>query len=334
MTSKWSSLSRASVALVAASFLCFGSVRAAEKARETTEHILRSDSLTVRVMDPDNPERYNRGPRFSPLAAVLQVSLDGREFLHCPESHDPLREGAGLFGEFDILSEGGPPGFREARIGEGFVKIGVGVLEKEGENYDFFAQAKVLERAATTVEWSDSRASFRQTCRGINGYRYSLEADIVVNGSQLTLRWNLSNQGAKAFGTEHYVHNFFSFDRKPVGPGYQVRFSQPIAPILEHGSDREGVTWTDREISFEATIKNHVNILLNKGEEGGAMIKTSQRENGQEIAVDSSAPVARTFIHATSRYLCPEQFVRISLKPGESYVWSRTYDFSIRKNRE
>jgi len=298
------------------------------------EHILRSDALTVRVMDPNSEDRYNQGLRFSPVAAVLQVVLDGREFLYCPEAHDSLRDGAGLFGEFDILSEGGPPGFREAGIGEGFLKIGVGVLEKESENYDFFAQAKVLGRAQTTAEWANNKASFRQVCQGVNGYAYVLEAEVAVEGARLTLRWKLTNTGSKAFVTEHYVHNFFSFGGRPVGPGYRLKFSQPIQPVVENGSDREGIAWTELGISFDATIKNHVNILLNERPEGGTTIKASQQENGMKIVVDSSAPVARTFVHATSRYLCPEQFVRISLQPGEFYVWSRSYDFSTGKNRE
>ncbi len=268
------------------------------------------------------------------MAAVLQVSLDERDFLYCPEPHDPLLDGAGLFGEFDILTKGGPPGFTETRIGEGFLKIGVGVIQKESETYDFFAVTKILERAKTSVEWTERKASFRQSSQGVNGYAYVLEAEIVVKGSRVSLHWALSNTGTKAFSTEHYVHNFFLLGSKPVGPGYQLEFSHPIQPVIENGSDREGITWKEAQISFDTTIKNHVNILLEESQKTGAWIEVSQRETGEKITVDSSAPVARTSIHATSRYLCPEQFVRITLQPGESYRWRRHYDFSPGKNRE
>jgi len=332
MISKWSSPNRIWAALIATALL--STTARSQEPSGATEHILLSEALTVRVMDPNHAQRYNQGPRFSTVAAVLQVSQNGREFLYCPAEHDVLRDGAGLFGEFDILTDGGPPGFSEAGVGDQFVKIGVGVLQKDAEKYDFYAPAKIVMRAQTTVVWKNDAATFHQTCQGVNGYSYDLEANIVVEGVRLRLQWKLTNTGKKAFATEHYVHNFFSLGGAPVGPGYRLAFSQPARSVIEQGSDRDGLSWTKSEISFDATIRNHVNILLSEPQPGGLSLAASQRESGLKITVDSTAPVIRTFVHATSRYLCPEQFVRISLQPCESYVWSRGYDFSASRESE
>lgn len=336
MTSKWSSPKcKLLAALAAALVLPALSARAADAREEPAEHILQSDVLTVKVMNPNSPARYNQGVRFSPVAAVLQVSLHGKEFLYNPTQHDSLREGAGLASEFDILTEGGPPGFAEAQIGEGFVKIGVGVLQKARDTYDFFSLDEILERAQTTVNWSKTNASFQQICRGVNGYAYTLKADLLVEGSRVIIHWQLSNTGTKAFSTVQYVHNFFSLDEKPVGPGYVLEFSHPIQPSYVEGSEPDVSHWRDSQITFDSTIKTHVNITIpSEGDGRTGIVRVFHRETGQEIVVTTPSPISRTFIHATRRYLCPEQFVTISLQPGASHQWSRLYDFSLREKLE
>jgi len=104
--------------------------------------ILASGELTVEVMDPASPERYNRGVRFTPVAAVIRATIGGREYLANPKEHDSLFAAAGLFAEFDLTTS--PPGFDAAKIGEGYMKIGVGILKKDEEKYSFWPQHELL----------------------------------------------------------------------------------------------------------------------------------------------------------------------------------------------
>ncbi|MHC4228713.1 MAG: hypothetical protein ACYSW0_14910, partial [Planctomycetota bacterium] len=47
--------------------------------------ILSSGGLIVEVGDPDSPDcRWNQGLRFSPVANVIQVQLNGSEFCYAP----------------------------------------------------------------------------------------------------------------------------------------------------------------------------------------------------------------------------------------------------------
>jgi len=68
--------------------------------------ILHSGSLIVEVGDPDSPDcRWNQGLRFSPVANVIRVQLNDRDFCYAPTSGGSLNYLGGLPMEFDIGQE-------------------------------------------------------------------------------------------------------------------------------------------------------------------------------------------------------------------------------------
>ncbi|MDR2673612.1 MAG: hypothetical protein LBC18_01770 [Opitutaceae bacterium] len=285
---------------------------------------LARGGLVVEVMDPAAPGRYHTGARFSPVANVLRARLGGREFLFAPAEHDPLRDNGGLAMEFDLQTPGGPPGFAEAAIGGCYLKIGVGTLRKRAENYEFHTPQELVEPARTAVEWGDGRAVFRQVCAPVNGYACALTAEVLVGGARVEVRCVLENTGGKPFGTEHYAHNYFLFDGAPVGPGCRLKFPFEFeAGGLGGGAARDG-----REIIFTAVPAAAVNLRIAPPAGAPNRVAVSHALTGQRVLCRVSRPASRVAVHATARYLCPEQFVRITLAPGEKAEWTRSYDFS------
>ena len=132
--------------------------------------ILRSGSLVVEVGDPESAEcRWNKGLRFSPVANVLRAQLRGHEFLYSPVNGGALTYLGGLPMEFDIGQEAfqpDPPGYNEGNNGAPFLKIGVGILQRNASAYNFSANYPVVELAHTTVTWHEDRAQFVQTLTG------------------------------------------------------------------------------------------------------------------------------------------------------------------------
>lgn len=126
--------------------------------------ILHSGSLVVEVGDPDSPDcRWNRGLRFSPVANIIQVQLNGREFCYAPMSGGALNYLGGLPMEFDIGQESfqtDPPGYNEGANGSSFLKIGVGILRRNSSPYNFSSSYPVVELAHTTTTWQRDRAHF------------------------------------------------------------------------------------------------------------------------------------------------------------------------------
>lgn len=303
---------------------CFAAVALAGTPPTPPVHILRSDELTVEVMDPSHPDRYYRAERFSPVANVLQARLKGVDYFFAPEQHDPFADNGGLAMEFDN-AKFGPPGFVEARIGEGFLKIGVGVLRKADELYHYGKRQEIIAPAETTVVWGADRADFRQVCDVTNGYAYLLESSVHVSGRSVTVTYRLRNTGAKTFATRHYTHNFFSLGQSEIGAGFEVEFPFDFDPVGEPATWRQrGRTIViDRPVDEFANIT--VPILYHYLGENRLVVR--HLPSGRAITATTSIPGAFNFIHVRPAYISPEQFVILKLAPGETVDWARRYDF-------
>jgi hypothetical protein len=291
---------------------------------------LRSGDLFIEVMDPNAPDRYNRGARYTPVAAVLRARYKGVEYLFNPIAHDPIDDHAGLAAEFDLVTpdspdEWMPPGYREAGTGDGFVKIGVGVLRKQARRYSLFERSEVLTRAPTTVEWGADSAAFVQSCEGAGGYAYELTARVKCTDDTIAIAWTLTNTGAKAFTTRHYSHNFFRIADLDVGPGYVLRF--PYRPEVA-GVQEEQALERD-SIVFNRRIPKWVNLEVTPppGYSGDNTLTLVQTYVRRSITCTTSLPNFRTAVHARAGYVSPEQFVELRLAPSQSAAWQRTYRF-------
>ncbi len=306
----------------------FGEARSADAARLPGTRVLTDGRLVVEVMDPASPDRYNRGTRFSPLANVLRARLDGHEFLHAPDTHDPLLDNGGLASEFDLLSDEPPPGFDEAKIGDGYVKIGVGVLKKTRARYDFWPVSPVIEEAKTTATWGTDRASFQQVCDGVNGYAYRLAAEVRVAEAGVTIECRLTNTGEKVFSTMQYAHNYLAFDGAEATSDYRIEFPYEPAPVYQPDSAR-ALRQRGNTLVFDEALKKTLNAKLPwpAGYDGPNQLSIYNVNTGMRLTMTTSIAGPFVFLHATSGYVCPEQFVRVRIEPGETIFWERVYRF-------
>jgi len=287
--------------------------------------MLVGEELAVELMDPNAADRYNRGVRFTPVAAVIRAVAGGREYLMHLPNPKPLTDVAGLFGEFDLVTP--PPGFKEAAIGGPFVKIGVGALIKGAERYRFWPQHKVHQRAKTTVAWSKASASFVQALAPVNGYGYELKAKVSMAGRALIIDMTLKNTGTKPFETHQYLHNSFAFDNDGLKPGTVLAFPFDFkARKMSAEQDQVG-----REIRFARDLPKYVNIEVDypAGYKGPNTLSVTNHVTGLRIDCETSIAGSRVALHAGPKYMCPEQFVIIHLKPGESKAWTRRYVFGV-----
>lgn len=295
-------------------------------------HALKNDRLFLEVMDPTAEDRYYTGIRFSPVATVLRAELDGEEYLFSTAEHDPRTDGAGLAMEFDLSDwKGGPPGFADATMDEGFLKVGVGVLKKSTDTYLFFEPYEVLERARTETTWKEDKAIFRQSCDGVRGYAYALEAEVSLQDAEIRVLYRLKNTGTRPFSTEHYTHNFFRFADVDGGLGYEVEFPFdftariPKTPIVQEGRTVRVVEPVTPKIKGAEAF---ISLQPDEAREESLLIR--HPATGKQIQAQVSRPVERVTVHVNPRFISPEQFVRISLAPGESTEWVRTYHLEKR----
>ncbi|TSA52842.1 MAG: hypothetical protein D4R45_06505 [Planctomycetaceae bacterium] len=314
--------------------------------------ILQSGNMVVEVGDPDSPDcRWNQGLRFSPVANVLRVQLNNRDFCYSPTSGGDLSYLGGMPMEFDIGQESfqpDPPGYNEGTNGSAFLKVGVGILSRNSSAYNFSTNYPVIELAQTTTTWQPDRARFVQTLSGTaNGYCCRLEEDLIVKNDRIIMHYVLTNTGTKTFTTEQYLHNFLTFSQRNVGPNYRVYFPYQMtaSPEVTQWKPPElkpvgrGHQWVDENppmvslanmILYTKTISSVPKIWIYKPDDylGPDAIAVEQSEAGQRVIIDSTLRSAYVGIWTTSYQVSPEQFVIVTLAPGEVADYTRTYRFS------
>ena len=314
--------------------------------------ILHSGGLVVEVGDPDSPDcRWNQGLRFSPVANVIRVLLNNRDFCYAPTAGGALSYLGGLPMEFDIGQEEfqpDPPGYNEGSNGSAFLKIGVGILQRNSSAYNFSTNYPVIELAQTTTTWQSDRARFVQTLSGTaNGYSCRLEEDLIVKNDRIIMNYVLTNTGTKTFTTEQYLHNFLTFSQRNVGPNYRVYFPYHMtaSPEVTQWKPPElkqvgrGQQWVDENppmvslanmILYTKTISSVPKTWIYKPEDyfGPDTVTVEQTDVDQRVVIDSSLRSAYIGIWTTSYQVSPEQFVIITLDPGEKAEFTRTYKFS------
>jgi len=309
--------------------------------------LLHSGSLVVEVGDPDSPEcRWNKGLRFSPVANVLRAQLDGREFLYSPVGGGALSYLGGLPMEFDIGQEAfqpDPPGYNEGVNGDPFLKVGVGILRRDAGAYNFSTSYPVVELARTSVTWERDRAHFVQTLSGnAKGYSCRLDEDLIVKNDRLIMSYVLRNTGTKRFTTEQYIHNFVCFSGRTVGPNVKISFpyaftaSPDVTPWSPPAKVRAILPAASPDVVRIANAVVYMNkissvpkiwIYRPQDYAGPDLFAAEHTETLQRLIIDASIPAAYVGIWTTDYQVSPEQFLQITLAPGEEAMFTRTYTF-------
>jgi hypothetical protein len=344
-------MSRAASIRVVATLLLWALATGRAQAQPLPVHsgtrILQSGSLAVEIGDPEAAEcRWNRGLRFSPVANVLRAQLRGQEFLYSPVGGGALSYLGGLPMEFDIGQEAfqpDPPGYNEGKSGDPFLKVGVGILRRDGGAYNFSANYPVIELARTTATWQPDRVHFVQTLTGnANGYCCHLEEDVIVKNDRLIMNYLLRNSGSKPFTTEQYLHDFVCFSGRSVGPNVRLTFpydfttNPDVTPWQPSGRIRDiraaAATVYVRianSIEFMDKAPGVPKIWIYKPADyaGPELCAVEHTETQQRLVIETSFPTAYVGIWTTDYQVSPEQFLQITLAPREETRFSRTYMF-------
>ena len=156
------------------------------------------------------------GPRFDQTALVRQVTVGGKTFLFEPW---------GLIDEFGIGGDG-VLGYEQAGMGGSFLKVGVGILERNQKKpYSFWGRFPLISSAPTRVMHRDrdSLALEQSASLGEWGYRYTKRYRVEPRTATLRIEYELTNTGNSPYPVEQYNHNWLCFDHIPIGSGYTVQ---------------------------------------------------------------------------------------------------------------
>lgn len=288
---------------------------------------LEADDLLVEIAPPGSLDEH-RATRFSPAAYLMQARYRDHTYF--------FRRGSPM--EFDIGERTLPPGFDGCAPGEPFVKIGVGLLERDSPDaYSFSHVYPVRARPETALSTGRSHARFTQRLDpGEIAIGYELTVDVRVAEDTLTLDYALENLGDTAFETEQYLHNFCTLDGAPLSPDYTVDVSYDCAVCDSVGNRLEEpatalVRQLDRRsFGFDPTAPEERTKVFFRpiGAAPRQRWSIANEATGTAMTVEADQPPLVSALYVTGEQISLEMNVAVTVEPGETERWARRYELA------
>ena len=286
---------------------------------------------------PNADSGYYRGSRFDWSGVIKNLEYKGHSYFgvwfprYDPRLHDSI---TGPVEEFRSgnANTGNALGYDDAKPGEGFVKIGVGVLRKpDASAYSFAKQYEIVNPGIWTSRPGRDRVEFVQELQDDTGYcyRYEKVVKLLPNRPELVLEHRLKNTGKKVIETDVYDHDFYVIDGQPTGPGVTVTFNfepRVEGPGLGGRAEIKGnkliytkeLPWHESAASwltgFGSSVKD--NDIRVENVKAGAGV----REIGDR-------PLAKLNFWSIRPTVCPEAYIHMKIAPGQEFRWKIRYIF-------
>ena len=286
---------------------------------------------------PDAEKGYYRATRFDWSGVTPGLEYKGHQYFdqwnqspYNPKLNDAIQ---------GPVQEFGPLGYDEAKIGETFVKIGVGGLRKiEERNYRYAFTYEIANYGKWTVSKKKDKITFTHELNDASGYSYLYTKTVsLVKGKPLmVLEHSLKNTGKKLITTTVYNHNFFVIDKEPTGPNMKMSFPFEIKAEDRGNGSLKGFG-TIATIQGRSIIYNRG---LNKGEQvysSGLQgfrkvpedynITSENIKTGAGVKITSDQVLDKLVYWACPTTACAEPYIALSVAPGKKISWKYSYEF-------
>ncbi len=164
--------------------------------------LLSNENIKMRVYLPDKKVGIYRATRFDWSGIIGFLQYKGHDYFgYWKETHNPLVH-EDLMGPTEGFIKPGL-GYDEAKSGDGFIRIGVGVIEKETETeYDWMKTYNILDFGKWKIEHTNSQISFTHILNSDFGYSYEYQKIIKLNDHGFQIEHSLKNTGEKLIETD------------------------------------------------------------------------------------------------------------------------------------
>jgi hypothetical protein len=295
--------------------------------------------VSAKVYLPGETEAY-RGTRFDHAGVVLHITYKGQDYSQywferfASDPHDATDYGRGVehacCATSGPVEEFAPVGYDEAGTDGRFLKIGVGILKRNGDAYGQFPTYPILNAGKRTAEATPTEVHFTQDITGDPsgyGYSYVKTVRLVPGKPQMVIEHVLKNTGDKPIVTTVYNHNFLT-----LSPGNEnVEITAPFVMVAEKPLQPELARVDGNAIRYVAAVPAGQTVTSPiSGFGAGASdydfrVTNTASGFGQRIRADQ--PIARINFWSVNTTLGWEPYIAIALQPGEVKSWTYTYDF-------
>ena len=312
------------LALVAAS---------ASRADDAPSAEITNGLVTARLYLPDPVHGHYRGTRFDWAGDIYSLRYAGHEFSG-PwfDSYDPLRHDAIMGPVEEFLSGESSLGYAEAKPGDGFVRIGVGVVRKPEEKpYERFRTYEIVDAGKRTTVPERDRITFEHELSGPGGYAYVYRKTIALLPGQpvMTIAHSLRNVGKRPIETEQYNHNFFVLDQAATGPDTSVRFAFDPQGTTDRGLGQLALL-RGRELVFPNELPPKQSVFTELTGFGSTPehydIRVENRKAGTGVRIQGDRPLEKLVFWSIRTTACPEPYVKLRVEPGQEEAWTLRYE--------
>ena len=223
-----------------------------------------------------------------------------------------------------------PAGFDEAGNGGSFLKIGVGVMKRTNDTYDFVHAYPVVNEGSRSE--SHTRDSVRMThtiADKASGYGYSYVKTVrmVPGKAQMTIEHVLKNTGKKPIVTTVYCHNFLTLspgnENVTITAPFAIKADKPFEPGTA-AVDGKTIKYL-RAIPEGEAVTSPISGFGDQVSDYDFTVQNTATGFGQRIRADQ--PLARINFWSIRTNVSWEPYIAIAIKPGETKRWTYTYDY-------
>lgn len=297
-----------------------------------------SNGVISAAVSVDTQSKYNyyRGQRFDWAGQIYSLTFKNHSYFgewfyveYDPYCHDAI---CGPTDEFTQI------GYENASAGGEFLKIGVGILQKnENVPYSFRDSFVIVDAGKWDVSVSKNAITYKQTLNSkIASYIYTKTIELVEGSPVMKIKYSLKNTGNTKIDTMVYNHNFFRLDNELTNPSISLQFAfepkkieaklrlaEKISNLVKNKiSFTRGFTMSDmvlyRNIDGENKIENND-------------FKLENSRTGAAVRITGDRPLLKATFWACQKTYCIEPFVKIDVPAGEEFTWSNSYEFYTTK---
>lgn len=289
---------------------------------------ISNDTLKITLHNPDGEKGYYRGTRFDWAGVFESIGYRGCNYTeqwfetYSPISHDAV---CGPAEEFS------PIGHDEARPGEAFLKIGVGMLEKMEGEYDRFKLHKILDPGKRSMEVTENSIIQIHSVESDLGYGYEYRKEIVLTGhNSFRISHKLINKGRKVLKGDVYNHNFFTLGLLQTGTSRKLDF--PFTPEGDWRAEYTEVGFADCGIRFNRTLKKGESVYTGNLHEAGKGMNGSpnafeliEEQTSRRVRMSCPSKMTKMVFWSNHMIACPEPYIDFCISPGDTFEFDIDY---------
>ena len=288
---------------------------------------------------PDSENGYYRGTRFDWAGVIPRLEYKGHHYFDVwnPLQYDPKMHDA-IVGPVEEFRN--PLGYDEVKVGDAFVKVGVGSLKKIQEPaYRFGYTYDIVNGGKWKTTTQKNQVTFIHEFVDSSGYSYlyTKTVQLIKGKPVMVMQHSLKNTGKKPIATSVYNHNFFVIDKEPTGPNIKTSFPFEVKADERDASLRGFGTIAEiqgKSIVYKREL-NKGETVFSSGLQGFKPVPEDYNitiyntKTGAGVKITSDATIEKLVYWACPTTACLEPYIKLNVAPGKEITWKYSYEFFV-----